>query len=130
MEIPKECRYTKDHEWLLVQTDGTVKVGITEYAQNELGDVVFVDLPAVGTALTKGKSFATVESVKAVSDVYAPIDGTVEAVNTALSDSPDTINRSPHNDGWMISVKPKDVGQIESLMDAGAYGALLQGIAK
>ena len=130
MEIPKECRYTKDHEWALQQPDGTVKVGITEYAQTELGDVVFVDLPAVGAALTKGKSISTVESVKAVSDVYAPVDGTVAAVNTALADGPDAINRSPHQDGWMITIKPKDASQLNAMMDAAAYAALLKEIAK
>lgn len=130
MEIPKECRYTKDHEWVQPQPDGTVKVGITDYAQTELGDVVFVDLPSVGASLTKGKSFCTVESVKAVSDVYAPVDGTVVAVNSALADGPDAINKAPHTDGWMIALKPADPAQLNGMMDAAAYGALLKEIAK
>ena len=130
MTIPQAYRFTKDHEWLEQLPDGTVRVGITDYAQAELGDVVFVELPEVGALLKKGESFASVESVKAVSDVYAPVSGKVVAVNSTLVEGPEILNKAPHGDGWMIALQPSAAGEIGELMDATGYGALLKEISK
>ncbi|HQH27128.1 MAG TPA: glycine cleavage system protein GcvH [Oligoflexia bacterium] len=122
-------RYTKDHEWARNSAEG-VYVGISDYAQKELGDVVFVDLPDAGVVLGQGKSFATVESVKAVSEIYAPLDGEVIRVNTALAEKPELVNLSPEKDGWIVLVKPTAPAQLEELMDSGNYGAYVAQIAK
>lgn len=117
---PADYRYTKDHEWIKVEgSNGTI--GITEYAQNELGDVVFVELPKVGAKLTAGSSFGSVESVKAVSEIFSPISGEVTGINSLLSDSPEKINSDPHGTAWLIKVKLADPKEINSLMDATAY---------
>lgn len=119
---PRDYRYTKEHEWIQVQSDvGTI--GITDYAQHELGDVVFVELPKVGSKFTAGQSFGTVESVKAVSEVYAPVSGAVVEVNTALANEPEKINQEPHAGGWMIKLKLANPGELSTLMDASAYQA-------
>jgi len=120
MEFPEELKYTEEHEWVMVE-DETVTVGITDFAQDQLGDVVFVELPAVGTVVEAGKPFGVVESVKAVSDVYAPVSGEVVEINEELPDSPETINTSPYDDGWMIKIKLADAAELEGLMDADAY---------
>ncbi len=121
---PEDLRYTKDHEWIRTQGDrGTV--GITHHAQAQLGDVVFVELPAVGRKLKAGESFGTVESVKAVSEVYSPIAGEVVEVNAALAKKPEVVNSDPYGEGWMIVVRPADAGEIAGLMDAAAYRKLI-----
>ena len=119
-----ETKFTKDHEWVRLE-GGIATVGITDHAQNALGDVVFVDLPEVGREVTAGESIAVVESVKAASDVYAPIAGKIVEVNGALDDTPETVNADPYGDGWMIKVKLSDPAEIDGLMDAAAYEAYL-----
>jgi len=118
-------RFTKDHEWVELNGD-IATVGITAYAAEQLGDVVYVDVPEVGKALKTGEGLAVVESVKAASDVYAPIDGEVTEVNTALSDNPETVNQAPESDGWFAKVKVADPKAVEALMDRAAYEAFLQ----
>lgn len=117
---PSDYRYTKEHEWVQVNGD-TGTVGITSYAQHELGDVVFVETPKPGTKLKAGESFGTVESVKAVSDIYSPVSGEVTQVNATLKDAPETINSDPHGEGWLIKIKLGDVAELSKLMDAQAY---------
>jgi len=116
--------FTKDHEWLRVEGD-VATVGITDYAQSQLGDVVFVELPSVGTALAAGKDAAVVESVKAASEVYAPLNGSVVEANSALEAEPALVNSAPESDGWFFRMKIADVGQLSDLMDQGAYTAYL-----
>lgn len=119
---PSDLKYTKDHEW--VRIDGaTGTVGITHFAQQQLGDVVYVDLPEVGTTLTVGQAFGTIESVKAVSELFAPVAGTVTEVNTALKDRPDAVNSQPH-ESWMIKVALSNAGDADALLDAAAYEAI------
>lgn len=117
---PEDLRYATDHEWARKE-DGKVRVGITNYAQDELGDVVFVDLPQVGDQVQAGDAFAVVESVKAVSDIFAPVSGTVVEVNEALNDSPDLINTSPYGDGWIAVIEMENPAELDELMDAEAY---------
>jgi len=120
MEFPEGLKYSKEHEWVLV--DGTIAtIGITEYAQEELGDIVYVELPEVGDKLIKDDPFGAVESVKAVSDVFAPVSGTVLEVNDALPDSPETINDEPYEDGWMVRVEMSDMDDLKDLMTADEY---------
>lgn len=117
---PEDLRYTKEHEWLAVQ--GTVgTVGITHYAQSELGDIVYVELPAVGTPLVAGEEFGTVESVKAVSEIFAPASGEVLEVNGALASSPETINKDPYGEGWLLKIKLADPKDVDSLMPVAEY---------
>ncbi len=123
--IPADLRYAKSHEWLKVGGDGTATVGISDYAQNSLGDITYVQLPKVGATLKAGETFGVVESVKAASDLYAPAAGTVTAVNTALESAPETVNRSPYADGWMLKLKLADAAAANALLDAGAYGKLV-----
>ena len=123
--IPADLRYSKSHEWLKVENDGTVTVGITDYAQNSLGDITYVQVPKVGATLKAGETFGVVESVKAASDLYAPIAGTVVAVNASLDSAPETINQSPYEKGWMLKMKPADAAAVNSLLDAGAYTQLV-----
>ncbi|MCC6220444.1 MAG: glycine cleavage system protein GcvH [Deltaproteobacteria bacterium] len=129
MGLPAELKYTSEHEWMRVDA-GKVVVGITDYAQQELGDVVFVELPEVGTKVTKGQSFGTVESVKAVSDIYSPVDGKVVEVNAAVVDKPELINTAAFSEGWMIVIEPVDIGQIEGHMGADEYKAYLDEVSK
>jgi len=124
MEFPEELKYTEEHEWVMVEEDLAV-VGITDFAQDALGDVVFVELPEVGTAVEAGKAFGVVESVKAVSDVYAPLTGTIEEVNDDLIDAPEIINTSPYEDGWMVKIRMANADDVDELMDAEAYQALI-----
>jgi len=119
LQVPEGLRYTENHEWVVVE-DGRIRVGITDYAQDALGDVVFVDLPAVGTDVTAGESFAEIESTKSVADVYAPIDGTIVAVNDGLADQPEIINRDPFGEAWFVVIEG-DVSEVASLMEAEAY---------
>ena len=117
---PADYRYTKEHEWVKNE-GGAAAVGITDYAQHELGDVVYVELPKIGAKLEAGKSFGTVESVKAVSEIYSPVSGEVTAVNDALGSSPEKINQDPHGAAWLIKVKLANPGELDGLMDAAAY---------
>ena len=122
-----EVRYSKDHEWVKIDGD-TATVGITHYAQEQLGDVVFVDLPEIGKKVSQGKELATVESVKAASEVYAPISGEVVEVNGALSDAPATVNEDAQGKGWFAKLKVADKGQLASLMDEAAYKKYVEGL--
>lgn len=117
--VPAELKYSKSHEWVRGEADGTVTVGITDHAQELLGDMVFVELPAVGKALAAGQDCAVVESVKAASDVYAPIGGEVVAVNDQLADAPDLVNKEPYGEGWLFKLRP--AGGLETLLDAAGY---------
>ena len=117
---PENFRYTKEHEWVRVDGD-TATIGITDHAQHELGDIVYVDLPKVGANLEAGKTLGSVESVKAVSDVYSPVTGEVTEVNGTLANSPETLNTDPHGEAWLVKVKVADASQVQSLMDAAAY---------
>jgi len=123
--IPADLRYAKSHEWLRPEGDGTVTIGITDYAQNSLGDITYVQVPKVGATLKAGDVFGVVESVKAASDLYAPVAGTVVAVNTALDAAPETVNHAPYGDGWMLRLKPADAGAAGGLLDAAAYAQLV-----
>lgn len=123
--IPAELRYAKSHEWLKLESDGSVVIGITDYAQNSLGDITYVQMPKVGATLKAGDTFGVVESVKAASDLYAPIDGTVVAVNSTLDAAPETVNRAPYSDGWMLRLKPAAPDAAAQLLDAAAYGKLV-----
>ena len=122
MSIPAELRYTAEHEWVK-QEDGKIRIGITDFAQKELGDIVFVELPEVGHELTKNEPFGSVESVKTVSELYAPISGTVVEVNEELADNPEFVNESPYEKAWMIVVEPSNIEEYEELMDAEQYEA-------
>ena len=120
IEIPSELRYTNEDEWC--RLEGTrVTVGVTDYAQQQLGDIVFVELPAVGTAVEKGEPFGVIESVKAVSDLYAPVSGEVVEVNTGLADHPELVNDECYADGWMIAIEVNDASELASLLDAARY---------
>lgn len=119
-QVPDDLRYTKEHEWARVQ-DGKVRVGITDHAQRELGDVVFVELPEVGRELSANDAFGVVESVKAVSDLYAPVSGKVSAVNEALNDAPETVNNDPYGEGWMVEIELSDPSQVDGLLSAEDY---------
>lgn len=123
MNFPENLKYTKDHEWVLVSGD-TGTVGITEYAQGELGDVVFVELPAVGKVLKQHDSFGTIEAVKAVSDIYAPVSGPVVEVNKDLASTPEIVNKDPYGKGWMVKIKLSNPADVNTLLDAKAYKAL------
>jgi len=123
--LPADLRYTKDHEWLRLESDGTATVGITDHAQAALGDVTFVDLPKVGAAFAEHATFGTVESVKAASDLYCPVAGTIVAVNAELNNSPDLVNREPYTGAWMIRIKLDNPAAAQSLLTAAQYQALL-----
>ncbi|WP_078085511.1 glycine cleavage system protein GcvH [Microbulbifer mangrovi] len=122
-EIRSELKYASSHEWARLEEDGTVTVGISDHAQEALGDVVYVETPEVGQTLTAGEEAGVVESVKAASDIYAPISGEVVAINEALEDEPETVNSSPYDDGWFFKVKPSDESELDKLLDAEAYKA-------
>ena len=118
-EVPEDLSYTKDHEWVLIEDDGNVKVGITDYAQDSLSDVVFVELPEVGDEFSKDDAMAVAESVKAASDIYAPMSGKIVAINEKLEESPELVNESPYDFGWMVIMEPQ--GEITGLLDATSY---------
>jgi len=126
LNFPEDVRYSESHEW--VKTAGeSAKLGITDYAQDQLGDIVFVELPDVGESFEKGAEYGTVESVKAVSELFMPVSGEIVAVNDALEDSPESVNNTPYSDGWMIEVKLDDPSEPDSLMDKNAYVSTLKG---
>ena len=127
LNLPDDVRYTEDHEWIRYEGD-KVRIGISDYAQNQLGDIVFVELPQSGDTFEKGEEFGTVESVKAVSELYMPIGGEIISLNAALEESPDLVNQSPYNDGWMIEVKPSDSAELEALITRDAYLEMLKGL--
>lgn len=124
--IPKELRYASTHEWVRAEGNGVFTIGITEHAQDLLGDMVFLDLPDVGDAVTTGDDCAVAESVKAASDVYAPITGEVLEVNEELEDSPELVNSDPFGDGWLFKIKAEDPDEVESLLDAEAYTGVIE----
>jgi len=124
MKIPSDLRYTSDHEWIRL-TGKTAVVGITEFAQGELGDIVFVEIETVGNHIDKGNTFGTIEAVKTVSDLFMPVSGKVTALNERINDSPDLINKDPYGEGWLIKMEVDDPAQINQLMDAGAYAAMI-----
>jgi glycine cleavage system H protein len=124
MNVPQELRYTKEHEWVRVK-GGEVEVGITDYAQGELGDVIFVELPAPGTHLAQMKAFGTIDAVKTVSDLFAPVSGEITAVNETLKENPAFVNQSPYEKGWMVRIRVDDPKEIEGLLAAGDYKKLL-----
>ena len=126
MKVPDGLLYTKDHEWVRREGDLAV-VGITDFAQSELGDIVFVELPALGAALQAGKEFGTVESVKAVSEVFSPLSGEVAAVNEALGDSPEVVNTDPYAGGWILKIRPSQPDEFAALMTPEAYAKLIEG---
>jgi len=123
MDIPDELYYTEDHEWIRLE-DGTATVGITDFAQSELGDIVFVEVEPEGTALDQSDVFGTVEAVKTVSELYMPVSGTITAVNDALDTAPETVNDDPYGDGWMVEIEVEDESEVEDLMDADAYAEI------
>ncbi len=125
MKTPNELKYTKSHEWVKVESDGTLTVGITDHAQALMGDMVYVELPEAGRKVEANKECAVVESVKAASDVYAPVAGEVTTANTGLSDSPETVNKDPYGAGWMFKMKPASKADLDGLLDAKAYEALV-----
>lgn len=122
-ETPAGLRYAKSHEWVRRESDGTLTVGISDHAQNLMGDLVYVELPEVGRSLEAGKECAVVESVKAASDVYAPVSGEITEVNGALADKPEIVNQDPYGEGWMFKLKPANPAEVEGLLDAAAYAA-------
>ena len=123
--IPGELKYSKSHEWIRINEDGSVTIGITEHAQDLMGDMVYVELPENGATLNQGDDCAVVESVKAASDVYAPIAGGILEVNDALGDAPETINSDPYGEGWIFRMNPSDSGEVDALLDANAYEELV-----
>jgi glycine cleavage system H protein len=126
MDIPDDLRYSSDHEWARTE-DGRVRVGITDYAQDALGDVVYVDLPEVGTHVDKGEACSEVESTKSVSEIYAPVGGEVVEINDDLAEAPERLNDDPYGDGWIFVLQPDDPSQLDELADAKGYRALIEG---
>lgn len=124
MNFPENLKYTKDHEWVLIEGD-TATIGITEFAQRELGDIVYVEIETVGQSLNAHDIFGSVEAVKTVSDLYLPLSGTITEVNPDLASAPESVNQDPYGEGWMVKMKISDLSQVESLMDAKAYEALV-----
>lgn len=126
MNIPKDLKYTKDHEW--IKTDGDIAtIGITEFAQNELGDIVFIEVETLDETLDREETFGTIEAVKTVSDLFMPVSGTITDFNEQLSDAPETVNKDPFGEGWIIKVKMSDLSELDDLLDADGYKALIEG---
>jgi glycine cleavage system H protein len=126
MQVPESFRYSTDHEWVAV-TGSTARIGITDYAQDALGDVVFVQLPALGATVGAGDSFSEVESTKSVSDIYAPVSGTVSAINDMLGEHPEAVNDDPYGAGWICEIEMSDLDEVNSLLDPAGYQALVEG---
>ncbi|MCB1006253.1 MAG: glycine cleavage system protein GcvH [Acidimicrobiales bacterium] len=125
MEIPADLRYATDHEWARV-TDGTARIGITDYAQDALGDVVYLEIPEVGASVTASDKISEVESTKSVSDIYAPLSGTITAVNPALEEQPELVNSDPYGEGWICEIELSDASEVDGLLDADGYRALTE----
>ena len=123
--LPGDCKYTRSHEWARIEDDGSVLIGITDHAQEALGELVYVELPDMGIAVEAGESAAVVESVKAASDIYSPIDGEITEINEALEGTPELVNEDPHEKGWLFRVKPSNLADVDSLMSADEYQAQL-----
>jgi glycine cleavage system H protein len=126
LNLPDGMRYAEDHEWARSES-GNIRVGIDDYAQDQLGDIVYVDLPQVGDTFSKGEEFGSVESVKAVSELYLPVGGEIVEINAKLEDAPELVNTSPYDDGWMVLVKPDNPAELDALMDKNAYLEMLKG---
>lgn len=126
-KVPSNLKFLDSHEWARVEDDGTVTVGISDHAQELLGDIVFVELPKIGKEISQSSDIAIVESVKAASDVYSPLSGEVTEINEALNDNPEIINSSPYEDGWFFKIKPQDISEMEKLLDAAAYESSSEG---
>jgi glycine cleavage system H protein len=126
MEFPDDLRYTKEHEWVREESEGRVRIGISDFAQDALGDVVYVDVPEVGTAVTANQAFSEVESTKSVSDVFAPLSGTVVERNPLIEDRPELVNEQPYGDGWIVVLDVSDRSELEGLMDAAAYRSFVE----
>lgn len=126
--IPEDLRYTAEHEWVRPVDDGRVRVGITDYAQEALGDVVFVSLPETGSSVSAGQAFGEVESTKSVSEIYAPVAGEVVARNEALQSRPELVNADPYGEGWIVEIAPADAGSVDALLDAAGYEQLTSGV--
>jgi glycine cleavage system H protein len=126
VEFPEELRYTKEHEWARAEGAGRVRVGITDYAQDALGDVVYVDVPEVGTAVEGGKPFGEVESTKSVSDVYSPISGTIVERNPLVDERPELVNEQPYGDGWLVVIEPAEPSAVDALLDAAGYRSFVE----
>jgi glycine cleavage system H protein len=126
MDLPSELRYSTDHEWARVE-EGRVRIGITDYAQDALGDVVFVELPVLGAQVERGASCSEVESTKSVSEIYAPVSGTIAEVNADLTDNPERLNDDPYGEGWICVIEPADPAQLDELLDAEGYRSLIEG---
>ena len=126
LNLPDDLRYAEDHEWARLESDN-IRVGIDDYAQDQLGDIVYVDLTQVGDTFSKGEEFGSVESVKAVSELYLPIGGEIVEINAKLEDGPELVNASPYGDGWMVLIKPADPAELDTLMDKTAYLEMLKG---
>lgn len=124
-QVPEALRYTKDHEWILIHEDGTATVGITDYAQESLGDITFVEFPSVGDAFQSGDTFGVVESVKAASDLYMPLDAEIIDINEAVDSAPELLNSDPYNQGWLLKIRLADPSQADALLDAVAYSELI-----
>jgi glycine cleavage system H protein len=127
LNLPEDVLYADDHEWVR-KDDGTVKIGISDYAQDQLGDIVYVELPQVGDKFDPKEAFGSLESVKAVSELFMPVGGEVVAVNAGLEAAPELVNTAPYTDGWMVEIKPKDPAELESLMSKDAYVEMLKGL--
>jgi glycine cleavage system H protein len=127
LQFPADLRYTKDHEWAKIEGD-KVRIGITDYAQDQLGDIVFVEVPEVGSTYSQGQECGTLESVKAVGELYIPVSGEIVAVNTDLEGSPDLVNRTPYTDGWLALVQPSNPSEMNDLMNSEAYLEMLKGM--
>ena len=125
-EIPTELRYAASHEWARLEEDGTITVGISDHAQQALGDVVYVEHPEVGQTVSAGAEAGVVESVKAASDIYAPVSGTITEINETLEDAPETVNQDPYGDGWFFKIEPDDSSQLDDLLDSTAYGEICE----
>jgi glycine cleavage system H protein len=124
--VPKELKYSESHEWVREESDGTLTIGITDHAQTQLGDLVYVELPEVGRAVQANDELAVVESVKAASDVYSPVGGEVVAVNAALAESPEVVNQDPYGDGWLLRLRPEDPSEVGALLDSDGYEAAIE----
>ncbi|MEA2057327.1 MAG: glycine cleavage system protein GcvH [Actinomycetota bacterium] len=127
MQIPETLKYAENHEWVRLDADGTIAVGITDYAQDALGDIVYVDLPEVGRIVEAGEGFAEVESTKSVNDVYAPVPGEIAAINETLFETPELVNQDPYGEAWFIKIAPAEGASLDSLMDAAAYRGYTDG---
>lgn len=127
LNLPDDIKYSQDHEWVRIEGD-TLVIGITDYAQDQLGDIVYVEMPRAGDTLARGDEFGTVESVKAVSELFLPVGGEVLTVNADLEESPELVNQDPYVKGWMLEVKPEDLSEMDDLMDKGAYLEMLKGL--